>query len=401
MIIITVYGSLNDYLKFNFLLATLVIIATLIYSNLKKLEYKSKRELEILSLLKEKEEEIGNFERDIKRFLFVLNNVKEGIIVIDKKDSKIVLGNNSFNKITSFHTNVKGREYWEVIKEANVLNAIEKVILSDQPSEIEVSPMLATQASHFYNVISYENYIVITLEDMSYIKRLERIRTDFVSNVSHELKNPLTAILGFLEILEDEELDELERRKYTQIVHRNVQRLIEMVENLLFLSKIENRDKVLKSIVSIEGLIDETVELYRQKIERKNIELIVKISPDLNPVYVNSFQLKQVFINLLDNAIKYTFNGGKIVIKAYNKEDYLRIDFCDNGIGIPFTERERIFERFYKIDKSRQKGEDGVGLGLSIVRHIIESIGGKIEIESVLGKGSIFSVLIPCYLTQS
>jgi len=371
------------------------------YSNYKTTRSNFDNKIELSNLLKKYEEKNKDLENSLVTLKLAFNNIKEGILAINKSDNKITYANESFGVITSFPGTTNGRFYWEVIRDASVLKGIEKVLSFNEPLEIEVSSTLATQVNHYYKIIPSDSFIIVILEDKTLIKKTERIRTDFIANISHELKNPLTAILGFLEILKDEEINEMERIKYTRIVYRNVERLIRMIENLLFLSSIEGGNHVSKTSISIKDLIDETVELYKNKITEKNIDLIVDISNDLPHVQANEFQLKQVFINLLDNAIKYTSNNGKIKIKTYNERDYVRVDFCDTGVGIPTNEKDRVFERFYKVDKSRVKNNSGAGLGLSIIKHIIESMNGKIEVQSELGKGSTFSVLIPTNFTQT
>lgn len=401
VIIFTLYNPLSNYLKIIIISVSLLIIVILEYSNFKITRSNFNRKNELSNLLKSFDEENKKIKNSFNTFKLAFNNIKEGIMVINKSDNKITDANESFGSIISFPGIVNGRFYWEVIRDVSVLNGIEKVLSLNKPTEIEVSSTLTTQTNHYYKIIPSGSFIIVILEDKTLLKKSERIRTDFIANISHELKNPLTAILGFLEILNNEEINESERKKYLQIVYRNVKRLIDLVENLLFLSSIEGGNYISKTSISIKDLINETVELYKNKITEKNIDLIVDISNDLPFIQANEFQLKQVFINLLDNAIKYSSNNDKIIIKVYNERDYVRIDFCDTGVGIPSNEKDRVFERFYKVDKSREKNSNGAGLGLSIVNNILESMNGKIEVQSELGKGSTFSVFIPTNFTQT
>ncbi len=401
VIIFTLYSPLSNYLKIIIISVSLLIIVILEYSNFKIARSNFNKKNELSNLLKSFDEENKKIKNSFNTFKLAFNNIKEGIMVINKSDNKITDANESFGSIISFPGIVNGRFYWEVIRDVSVLNGIEKVLSLNEPTEIEVSSTLTTQTNHYYKIIPSGSFIIVILEDKTLLKKSERIRADFIANISHELKNPLTAILGFLEILNNEEINESERKKYLQIVYRNVKRLIDLVENLLFLSSIEGGNYISKTSISIKDLINETVELYKNKITEKNIVLIVDISNDLPFIQANEFQLKQVFINLLDNAIKYSSNNDKIIIKVYNERDYVRIDFCDTGVGIPSNEKDRVFERFYKVDKSREKNSNGAGLGLSIVNNILESMNGKIEVQSELGKGSTFSVFIPTNFTQT
>jgi len=236
------------------------------------------------------------------------------------------------------------------------------------------------------------NEISLIFHNITEIKRLEKIKKDFVLNVSHELRTPLTAIKGFIETL-DEEID-AKHKHYLDILKRHTDRLINIVQDLLSLSKLEEKDVELNiEQVNLKSLIGEVLILFKNKIKEKGLSLRLALE-DISPIRGDTFKLEQMFINLIDNAVKYTDKGG-IEISLKEEDKYVVIGIKDTGIGIPDKDINRIFERFYVVDKSRSRKLGGTGLGLSIVKHIVLLHNGKIDVESVPGKGTKFTIRLP------
>lgn len=230
-------------------------------------------------------------------------------------------------------------------------------------------------------------------------KRLEKIKKDFITNVSHELKTPLTAIKGFIETLE-EEIEDPENLHYIKIVSKNTDRLINIVQDLLLLSELEDdssANKLMVSSVDLRLILGNIKILFEQKLIEKGLFLEIDSGKELPKAQIDSYRFEQVFINLINNSIKYTEKGG---IKIYLKEipeDKLLIEVSDTGVGIPEEDQDRIFERFYISEKSRSRKYDGTGIGLSIVKHIILLHNGTIELDKAYRNGTKFLITIPQY----
>jgi two-component system phosphate regulon sensor histidine kinase PhoR len=237
--------------------------------------------------------------------------------------------------------------------------------------------------------------VVAVIGDITKIRLLETMRKEFVANVSHELKTPLTSIKGFIETLLDGAFDERETvTKFLTIINQETDRLNNLIADLLDISRLESRQTDLnKRLFHIDKLIDEIILTVEGRLKEKRLELTRDIQADV--VEGDEDLLREVIINLLDNAIKYTPEGGKIFIGTNQNKERFQFVIEDNGIGIPEKSVPRLFERFYRVDKGRSRALGGTGLGLSIVKHIIDRHGGKVTVESKLAKGSRFSFTIP------
>ncbi len=237
--------------------------------------------------------------------------------------------------------------------------------------------------------------VVAVIGDITQIRQLETIRKDFVANVSHELKTPLTSIKGFIETLLDGALEEKKNVvKFLTIINQETERLNNLIGDLLNISKIESGQTDLKKkLVNIDQLLAEIIITVEARLKEKNLDLKKDIQATMVPA--DEDLLREVVINLLDNAIKYTLSGGTILIGTRQINDRFECFIEDNGIGIPEESLPRLFERFYRVDKGRSRELGGTGLGLSIVKHIMERHGGKVAVQSQLGKGSRFSFTLP------
>ena len=242
--------------------------------------------------------------------------------------------------------------------------------------------------------LQYKEEITIVFHDITEIKKLQKIKTDFVLNVSHELRTPLTSIKGFIETIETGTLDD-ENKHYMGIIKRNTDRLINIINDLLSLSEMEEKGTKLQlETVNLKDIIEHALVVFEQQIQSKGFFVHLSIDPDLPTVQGDPFKLEQVFINLIDNAMKYTEKGG-ITIEMKSQDKKIVITLQDTGAGISPEHLSRIFERFYVVDKSRSKKLGGTGLGLSIVKHIILLHNGTIKAESTLGHGTTFIITLP------
>ncbi len=266
--------------------------------------------------------------------------------------------------------------------------------------------MYPEEKYYLANVIplkSAEKKVIVVMFDITEFKRLENIKADFIANVSHELRTPLTAIKGYTETLEEEAFENPQEQKhFLKIIKRHADRLINIVSDLLVLSEVEGRDVLSDQNetgdledVNIDEVIRSSLEALKSKAIEKGLKVSFKQSPRDNIITASRFLLEQMFINLIDNAVKYTPDHGEIGIEIIDQGKDLVIEIYDTGIGIPKDSLTRIFERFYRVDKTRSRKMGGTGLGLSIVKHIVIVHGGKIDVKSEEGKGSTFCISLP------
>lgn len=321
----------------------------------------------------------------------LIASIQEGLIVIDT-DGVILMANQSFNEIIH-EDDIIGKNFRNVLKDTVFHEIFTKTISGKKSITIE------TEFEHKYilcssNLIESKNEIVMLLHDITEIKKVEIIKKDFVVNVSHELKTPLTAIKGFIETLEDDTEDETHIH-YIDIIKRHTNRLINIVQDLLMLSELEEvTTKLMFSKVDLSIIFENVMKIFEQRINNKNLYLKLNIDSDFPKIKIDTFKMEQVFVNLIDNAIKYTDEGG-ISIDITNMGDNARIVIKDTGIGLNKEDKERIFERFYIVDKSRSRKSGGSGLGLSICKHIVLQHNGTIEVESEVGDGTAFIINLP------
>ena len=222
------------------------------------------------------------------------------------------------------------------------------------------------------------------------------MRTDFVANVSHELKTPLTSISGFVETLKlNENIDIATRNRFLGIIESESDRLKRLIDDILLLSFIENKETNSLEEVYIYEVFIEVYEMTDYFAKSKNINVTYRFRNQSISILSNRDYIKQIFLNLIDNAIKYTPENKDVYIEVDYYEDNLVIKVGDNGIGIPREDINRIFERFYRVDKARSRDVGGTGLGLAITKHIVKSLNGTINVKSELGEGSEFIITIP------
>jgi two-component system, OmpR family, phosphate regulon sensor histidine kinase PhoR len=324
----------------------------------------------------------------------IISSIQEGLLVLDKKGA-IVLSNASIRQALQTSA-IEGKFYWEVIREPQFSALIDRVA-QEKTGCVEE---LTIQGSAFIcsaTPLPSQEKIVVMCHDVTELKRVEKIKKDFVVNVSHELRTPLTAIKGFVETIE-EDMDG-KNRGYLAIIRRNTDRLINIVEDLLLLSELEEKGASLSlEPCDLKTMLEQMRKIFEPRLKGKGLTLTIQAEPALPNVMADAFKLEQVFVNLIDNAIKYTETGG-ITIGLLQRNGQVLIDIQDSGAGIPREHLPRIFERFYVVDASRSKQLGGTGLGLSIVKHIVLLHSGTIEAMSAPGQGTKFSITLPVNLS--
>ena len=242
-----------------------------------------------------------------------------------------------------------------------------------------------------------EAALVLVAQDVTEMRRLEGLRREFVANVSHELKTPLTSIQGLVETLLGGALeDPAHNRRFVTMIEEDTKRLSRLIDDLLELSQIESKAVPLQMRpVDLRALLDELAERFRQPLQEHQVTLEIALAADTPTVPADPERLRQVFLNLLDNAIKFNAPGGRVSVRAERRNEVLRVAVQDTGIGIPPADLPRLFERFYRVDKARPRQMGGTGLGLSIVKHLVDLHRGTVEVESQPGRGSTFTVCLP------
>ncbi len=241
------------------------------------------------------------------------------------------------------------------------------------------------------------------VEDVTELKRLEQVRTDFAANVSHELKTPLTSIKGFVETLQAGAINKPEMaQKFLNIIMLEADRLTRLINDILSISKLESgNDKVEMQALQLNTMANEICDLLRMHAEQKHITVNCAENAPQTLIWGNPDRVKQMLINLIDNAIKYTLDGGSVTVAVYKDDTTAYFSCSDTGIGIAEENIPRLFERFYRVDKGRSRSMGGTGLGLAIVKHIVLSMNGHIEVHSKLGEGTEFLISIPLYNGQT
>jgi len=325
----------------------------------------------------------------------------EGVAVISP-DERLLFSNQAFSQILGLDSAIReGQRLVEVTRQADLLALAKQVLVQRKSAHSEVTMGTVRPRSFAVTVVPIRaggsEGAVMVLHDISGLKRLERVRQDFVANVSHEFKTPLTAIQGFAETLLAGALEDQENRhRFLEIIRAHASRLARLTDDLLKLSLIEGGKLDLQfQPVAVTELIDSCLETTRLKAQQKRLILEVVCPTGLPPARGDAHRLQEVLQNLLDNAVQYTPAGGRIVVQARAGEQELVITVADTGIGIPQADQERIFERFYRVDVARSREAGGTGLGLAIAKHIVEAHGGRIWVESTVGQGSDFHFSIP------
>jgi len=331
----------------------------------------------------------------------VLSSMVEGVIAVDNREHIISINKAAARLLGVQAENARGRNIEEVARSVELQNFVRLTLNNQQPAETEIR--LFTNSENYFQVhgttlTAGTGGAVIVLRDMTRIRRLENVRRDFVANVSHELKTPVTSIKGFVETLLEGAINEPEQaRRFLEIIAKHTNRLNAIIEDLLSLSRLEEESEKRRISFQKEHLLPilkAAVELSKVKADEKRISITIDCS-EQQEAKVNSILLEQAILNLIDNAIKYSEPGDEIKVVADRQDNTVRISVEDSGCGIATEHLERIFERFYVVDKGRSRKLGGTGLGLAIVKHIAQVHGGSVTVQSTLGKGSIFTIHMP------
>lgn len=362
------------------------------------IEVKSKDEIGELGMMfnfltKELRESIEKMDLERSKLDTIFNYMAEGVIAIDRKN-RLIHANSIAKKIL----NISEKDFNRVInlKSINLYNI-------DYKNEESLRGEELTKIANSFYKIKYAPYksdafinsgLIIVLQDVDKEHMLDIMRKEFVANVSHELKTPITTIKSYTETLLDSDLDKKSQINFLKIIDRENSRMSRIVTDLLYLSNIDyNKDNLTLSSIDTYEFIAEAIESQSILIVQKNHKIELNIDMDIKDIYADRSGADQILTNIISNACKYTPENGKIIIDATNKGGLVEIKVTDNGIGIPKEDLPRITERFYRVEKGRSRQMGGTGLGLSIANEMIKSFGGSLKVDSVFGEGTTITLL--------
>lgn len=335
----------------------------------------------------------------------VLSSMVEGVIGIDLEEKIININNAARSILNLSQTEVKGRSIQEVVREPDFYNFIRKAAVSTSQEADDFTihhlgkRIINTLSAPLRDASEKRIGTLIVLNDVTQVRRLDTVRKDFVANVSHEIKTPLTAIKGFVETLRanGDETQE-NRNRFLEIIMKHVDRLNAILEDLLVLARLEQKNSessVILEIKQVKELVETALQVVQPKAFQKEVSLEIMGSDEIAAT-IDIHLIEQALVNLIDNAVKYSPEKTKVIISyGTDRNGDLLICIKDHGHGIPEEHRTRIFERFYRVDSARSRSMGGTGLGLSIVKHIASVHGGNVTVESEIGEGSVFTLCLP------
>lgn len=330
----------------------------------------------------------------------ILSSMTEGVLAVDP-DLRVTFCNTAFLKAIGFRgAAFEGLSLLELVRDTGLHQLLREVLATGEAQKLRFK--LSAAYGRTFEVqatplaMPTGRGAIAILHDITDLERLEQVRKDFVANVSHELRTPLAGVIGYAETLLDGALDdEANRRKFVEIIRTNAVRLNSIAADLLVLSDLESGTDPEPDVIAVQQVLEAALITVKAEARERNVILV---SETIENVFVSGsrLRLEQAILNLMANAIKFNKPGGEVRVSAIaNEAHQVSIVIADTGVGIPSQDLPRIFERFYRIDKARSRQVGGTGLGLSIVKHVVERMNGAIEVESQLGRGSVFTLRLP------
>jgi len=352
---------------------------------------------------------IGELRVERERLEAILRGMVEGVLVTDLSGGVVLLNARARELLTlSPDASPRGRPLVEMTRDPALGELIRELAAGASIASRDVTlsagtgPTLQVNAARLRGADGEAFGFVLVLHDVTELRRLEVIRRDFVANVSHELRTPLTAIKGYAETLLGSAGDDRETaRRFLAIIDRHSERLGRLINDLLTLSDLElGRTPMRLNAIAVGSAVDDVLQIFAEPVARAGVRVEAQAAPGLPPVHADGDRLRQVLINLIDNAIKYTPAGGHVLVRAMpatgsEHAGMVEVAIEDSGIGIPAQDLPRLTERFFRVDKARSRELGGTGLGLAIVKHIVQAHGGSLAISSALGQGTTVRVFFP------
>ena len=338
--------------------------------------------------------------KDKSELSAILESMSEGVIAANLKQ-QVLLVNDAAGRLLGFEPHeAQGKNLWEVIRDQQVLQAVKKIETEGGRITVTVGPVAGRKLEVTVSVFpaaGSADGLVIVAHDVTESSRYQELRKEFVANVSHELRTPLTVIRGFVETLRDGAIkDPVVGPQFLNTIQKHTIQLSNLVNDLLELSSLESQPSLPRlQSVDLSSVVRKAADLLSPAAASKSQQFTVTAPNQLPPVIGNTDYLERAVSNLIDNAIKYTRENGRVRVVAKAENGHVIVEVADNGLGIPQEDLARIFERFYRVDRSRSREMGGTGLGLSIVKHVAQVHGGSIEVASTPGQGSVFRLKIP------
>lgn len=338
-----------------------------------------------------------------RQILFdILKTMREGVIIIGE-DTRIVASNQTaYDAFGRRNGALENKRLSEVIRDLTVHDAFKNALENSTSTEVKFDFLSNLTEKRTFSVrvtpvtLDKTNNAIGVFYELTQLEHLEKVRQEFLSNVSHELRTPLTSILAFVETLEDGAIeDEKNNRRFLGVIRKNAERMHHLIDDILELSAIEaGKIHIEPRDMKLSLLVEEIFMNLSSKARERNITLVNKIERD-RTIPADRVRLDQMLTNLIDNAVKFSREGGSVTVSCENRQERNFISVTDEGEGISSEHLQRIFERFYRTDRARSREIGGTGLGLAIVKHLARLHGGEVSVASTLGKGSIFTVELP------
>ncbi len=322
----------------------------------------------------------------------IIANIQDGVIVLDEK-KHILLVNNIIREIFKLDgQEINGKALEDVIHNADLNALISRS--SDEPLKyheinFDDGRVFNAQYTPLPNIGA-----AVTMQDISYLKELDRLKNDFIHTVSHDLRSPLTAVLGYTELIERTGALNASQQEFLRRLQGGVQHITALINDLLDLGRLESGFDVRRELVQMEDVLKYSLDMFDGEIKKKRIKLLINIDPEMQPLRANPIRIRQMIDNLIGNAVKYTPDEGRVQADLFMKDKQIIFKVEDTGPGIPPEEHNRIFEKFFRATNAPDNVE-GSGLGLAIVKSIVDSHQGRVWVESAVGKGSAFTVILP------
>ncbi|MDA8213942.1 MAG: ATP-binding protein [Nitrospiraceae bacterium] len=362
----------------------------------------------IISVIEKTRTRLDFAEAEMQRMEAILRGMSDGVLITDVRGT-VILANQTFRNLMAVNEDIEGKQMVEVLRNMQLVDIFRNTVDSGNIISEEISiykphkdmHLIATAVPVYSRDLAGDSVTgtVLTLHDITRLKQLEEMRKDFVANVSHEIKTPITAIKGFAETLLDGAMDDKENAvRFLGMIKSHSERLNSLVDDLLTLSRIELGDiPIKKTEVDVEQVIDTVFMTLREKADRKCLYLKKAISDGTQTIYADKDKLIQVILNLVDNGIKFTEKGG-VTVGIDETGGRVTLYVQDTGIGVPQNHLHRLGERFYRIDRARSRELGGTGLGLAIVKHLIAAHEWNMRIESEPARGTRVNIIIDRYL---
>jgi two-component system phosphate regulon sensor histidine kinase PhoR len=340
---------------------------------------------------------IDTLERDRARMEAILASMIEGVLVVNEQ-GRLQLVNDAARRLLKLDTDAIDRSYIEAIRHPGIVEHIGKALQGEATEGLELSVTrdnTRTLVARVAPVTAAGRGAVLVLHDITELRKADQVRRDFVANVSHELRTPLTAIKGYAEALLDDPDDADARERFLDIIHRHATRMERLVKDLLRLARLDAGQETVELVpCDVEGLLKGIAHDFEPAAAQKQQTIEVKVAPPAKTFNTDAAKLHDIARNLIENAVNYTPDGGAIDVRAELFDGSFQLTVADTGHGIAPDDLGRVFERFYRVDKSRTR-PGGTGLGLSIVKHLAQVLGGEVTVSNQEGGGALFTVTLP------